>query len=178
MGRTVLPLFAEKDFPVSIGLLWQTCQKSNNYLLVVQLLSSDWLLVTPPTATHQAPLSSTISWSLLKFMSIESLMLSNHDILCFPLLLLPSIFQSIGSGSYHQVAPITKNSHLLWFYRTIYFKVLYFILFIYFYDRITMYYYCSFTQSQIDNLSSRTLLIFFKTALDILGPSYVFPCKF
>ena len=124
MDSPVLPLFAEKEFPVSIGLLWQTCQKSNNCSLVIQLLSSDWLLVTPPTATRQAPLSSTISWSLLKLMSIESVMLSNHHVLCFPLLLLPSIFQSIGSGSYHQAAPITKNTHLLWFYRTIYFKVL------------------------------------------------------
>ena len=41
------------------------------------------------------PLSSTISWSLLKFMSIESVMLSNHLILCHSLLLLPSIFPSI-----------------------------------------------------------------------------------
>ena len=43
----------------------------------------------------QAPLSFTISWSLLKLMSIESVMLSNHLILCHPLLLLPSIFPSI-----------------------------------------------------------------------------------
>ena len=42
-----------------------------------------------------ASLSFTISWSLLKLMSIESVMLSNHLILCFPLLLLPSIFPSI-----------------------------------------------------------------------------------
>jgi len=117
--------------------------KINNHLLVVQLLSSDWLLVTPPTATRQAPLSPTISWSLLKFMSIESVMLSNHLVLCCPLLLLPSIFPSI------RVAPITKNPHLLLFYRTIYFKVLYFILFICFHDRITIYYYWSFTHSQI-----------------------------
>ena len=46
-------------------------------------------------AAHQAPLSSTISWSLLKLMSIESVMPSNHLILCHPLLLLPSIFPSI-----------------------------------------------------------------------------------
>src|SRR5574337_983619 len=50
---------------------------------------------TPWTAAHQASLSYTISWSLLKFMSIESVMLSNHLILCWPLLLLPSIFPSI-----------------------------------------------------------------------------------
>ena len=53
------------------------------------------LFVTPWTAAHQAPLSSTISWSLLKFTSIESVVLHNHLILCFPLLLLPSIFPSI-----------------------------------------------------------------------------------
>ena len=51
--------------------------------------------MTPWTAAHQAPLSFTTSWSLLKFMSSESVMLSNHLILCYPLLLLPSIFPSI-----------------------------------------------------------------------------------
>ena len=51
--------------------------------------------MTPRTAAHQAPLSSTISQGLLKFLSIESVMLSNHLILCCPLLLLPSIFLSI-----------------------------------------------------------------------------------
>ena len=51
--------------------------------------------VTPWTATHQVPLCSTISWSLLKLMSIESVMPSNHLNLCHPLLLLPSIFPSI-----------------------------------------------------------------------------------
>ena len=51
--------------------------------------------VTPWTATCQAFLSFTISWSLLKFMSIESEMPSNHLVFCHPLLLLPSIFPSI-----------------------------------------------------------------------------------
>ena len=50
---------------------------------------------TPWTVAHPAPLSSTISWSLLQFMSIESVMPSSHLILCCPLLLLPSIFPSI-----------------------------------------------------------------------------------
>ena len=49
----------------------------------------------PWTAACQAPLSSTISWNLLKFMSIQSVMLSNGLILCHPLLLLPSIFPTI-----------------------------------------------------------------------------------
>ena len=51
--------------------------------------------VTPWTAAHQAYWSFTISQILLKFMSIESVMLSNHLILCCPLLLLPSIFPNI-----------------------------------------------------------------------------------
>ena len=50
---------------------------------------------TPWTAVRQASLSITNSWSLLKLMSIESVMPSNHFILCCPLLLLPSIFRSI-----------------------------------------------------------------------------------
>ena len=51
--------------------------------------------MTPWTATHQASLSITNSWSLLKLMSIESVMPSNHLVLCHPLLLLPSIFPRI-----------------------------------------------------------------------------------
>ena len=64
-------------------------------VIVVQQLSHVLLFVTPWTATPQAPLSSTISWSLLKLMSTESVMPSNHLILCCPLLLLTSIFPSI-----------------------------------------------------------------------------------
>ena len=52
--------------------------------------------VSPWTAAHQAPLSITNSQNLLKLMSIESVMPSNHLILCCPLLLLPSIFPSTG----------------------------------------------------------------------------------
>ena len=63
-------------------------------VVVVHLRSHIWLLATPWTAVCQAPLSSTISSSLLKFTSIESMLLSNHLILCHPLLL-PSIFPSI-----------------------------------------------------------------------------------
>ena len=61
----------------------------------VQSLSHVWLFVTPWTTAHQASLSITNSQSLPKLMSIESVMLSNHLILCCPLLLLPSIFPSI-----------------------------------------------------------------------------------
>ena len=52
--------------------------------------------MTPWTTAHQASLSITNSWSLLKLMSIESVMPSNHLILCYPLLFLPSIFPSIS----------------------------------------------------------------------------------
>ena len=61
----------------------------------VQSLSCVWLFATPQTAAHQASLSITNSWSLLKLMSIDSVMPSNHLILCCLLLLVPSIFPSI-----------------------------------------------------------------------------------
>ena len=61
----------------------------------VQSLSSVWLFVSPWTAAHQASLSINHSWSLLELMSIESVMPSNHLILCHPLLLSPWIFPSI-----------------------------------------------------------------------------------
>ena len=65
------------------------------YYLAVQLLSCIWLSATPWTAACQASLSFTISWSLLKLMFIESVLSSDHLILCLPLLLTPSIFPSI-----------------------------------------------------------------------------------
>ena len=61
----------------------------------VQLFSHVWLLATPRIVARQASLSITNSSSLLKLMSIESVMPSNHLILCRPLLLLPSIFPGI-----------------------------------------------------------------------------------
>ena len=61
----------------------------------VQSLSRVRLFVTPWTAARQASLSITNSRSLLKLMSIESVMPSNHLILCHPLLLLPSVFPNI-----------------------------------------------------------------------------------
>ena len=62
----------------------------------VQLLSHVQHFATPWNAAHQASLSITSSWSSLKLMCIELVMPSNHLILCHPLLLLPSIFPSIG----------------------------------------------------------------------------------
>ena len=64
-------------------------------VVVTQLLSRVWLFVSPWTVASQAPLSSTKFQSLLKFMSIKSVMISNHLILCCSLLVLPSIFPSI-----------------------------------------------------------------------------------
>ena len=64
-------------------------------LIVFQPLSGVWLFVTPWIVAHQASLSFTISWSFLKLMSIESVMPSNHLILCHPLLFLLSVFPSI-----------------------------------------------------------------------------------
>ena len=62
-------------------------EETESYLLCYcfSLLSHVWLFVTPWTAECQAPLSSTISRSLLKFMSIDWVMLSNHLVLCHPL---------------------------------------------------------------------------------------------
>ena len=62
--------------------------------------------MTPWTAVHQATLSITHSWSLLKLMSIESVMPSSHLILCHPLLLPPSILPSIGVFSNESVLRI------------------------------------------------------------------------
>ena len=64
-------------------------------LCLVQLFSRVRLFAMPWTAARQASLSITNSWSLLKLMSIKSVMPSNHLILCCPLLLPPSIFPSI-----------------------------------------------------------------------------------
>ena len=67
---------------------------SSDFVIILELLSHVQLFATPWTAAHQASLSFTIYQSLLKLMSIESVMSSNHLNLC-ALLLLPSIFPSI-----------------------------------------------------------------------------------
>ena len=83
------------------------------FVVVIQLLSHVQLVATPLTAAHQASLSFTISWSLLKLTSVDLVMPSNYLILCCPLLLLPStfsqhqgLFQCIDS--LHQVAKILE----------------------------------------------------------------------
>ena len=77
----------------------------------VQSLSCVQLFATPWTAAHQASLSITKSLSLLRLMSIESVMPSNHLILCHHLLLPPSIFPSIRVFSNESVLPITWQKY-------------------------------------------------------------------
>ena len=72
----------------------------------VNSLSHVWLFATPGTVTCQPSLSITNSQNLLKLMSIEPVMPTNHLILCHPLLLLPSIFPSITVFSSESVLPI------------------------------------------------------------------------
>ena len=84
----------------------------------VQSLSRVRVFATPSTAACQASLSITNSWSLLRLMSFESEMPSNHLILCHPLLLLPSIFPSIrvfSSESVLHISPSNEYSGLISF---------------------------------------------------------------
>ena len=83
-------LIASKQPSTQNKILFSSVQFSS-----VQSLSRVQLFETPLTTACQASLSITSSWSLPKRMSIESVMLSNHLILCRPLLLLPSILPSI-----------------------------------------------------------------------------------
>ena len=76
------------------------------FISSVQLLSCVRLFATPWTTARQASLFNTNSWSLLRLMSIESVMPSNHLILCHPLLFLPSIFPSIRVFSNESVLRI------------------------------------------------------------------------
>ena len=84
-------------FSLQEHMLWVHVELVVNYhaLIILKSLSHVQLFATPWTAACQASLSSINSWSLLKLMSIESVRLSNHLILCGPLLLLPSVFPSI-----------------------------------------------------------------------------------
>ena len=108
---TLSPLMASQAVFVSVRIIFRTLLfnsflefpsfsffhlKSLTYysFVVVQLLSRAQVFVTPWTAALQASLSFSISWSLLRLMSIELVMPSSHLILCYPLLL-PSVFPSI-----------------------------------------------------------------------------------
>ena len=77
----------------------------------VQSLNHVWLFVTPWISACQASLSITNSWSLLKLLSIESVMPSKHLIRCHPLLLLPSIFPSIRVFSNESVLHIRLSKY-------------------------------------------------------------------
>ena len=99
---------------VCVPLLVRTPCKSLGFqplpydLTVVQLLSHVQLFATPWTAAHQASLSFTISLSLFKLMSIESVIPSNCLIFCCLLLLLPSVFSSIRVFSKELALPIRR----------------------------------------------------------------------
>ena len=99
MGDLSFLLFLSFPPFISVSMVW-AADPTVWYVIIlysasVQSLSCVWLFVIPWTAACQASLSITNSQSLLKLMSIESVMPSNHLILCRPLLLLPSIFPSI-----------------------------------------------------------------------------------
>ena len=94
-------------FHYNISVFSQGCRQYIAWAFSsVQLLSCVQLISTPWTATCQASLSITNSWNLLKLMSIELVMPSNHLILCCPLLLLPSIFPSIRVFSHESALHI------------------------------------------------------------------------
>ena len=102
-------MITDRDLDIFIVLLYKAfCWKSIFWSVSqsVHSLSRVRLFATPWTAVHQASLSITNSPNLLKLMSIESVMPSNHLILCRPLLLLPSIFPSIRVFSNESVLRI------------------------------------------------------------------------
>ena len=82
-----------------------------NSISSVQMLSHIQLFATPWTAACQASLSITNCWSMLKLMSITSVMPPNHLILCCPLLLLPSIFPSIWVFSNESIIHIRQPKY-------------------------------------------------------------------
>ena len=103
--ESTLPVFWKDGLPTPLASIFYTfflgfkmsCGFGCNIVVpvAVQSLSRVRLFATPWTTACQASLSITNSWSLPKSMSIESVMPSNHLILCYPLLLLPSIFPII-----------------------------------------------------------------------------------
>ena len=107
------------------GLGRPTCLRATKPVVVVQLLSRVRLFLTLWTAACQASLYFAISQSLLKLMSIELVMPSNHFVLCHPFLLLPLIFpsirifsdesalciQSIGDSASVSVFPVNVQAH-------------------------------------------------------------------
>ena len=112
-GKTkLLPLFQRTYKKECSRKFWKIHMCKVRVNVSVQSLSRVRLFAIPWTAGHQASLPIPNSQSLLKFMSIESVMPSNHLILCYPLLLLPSILPSIRVFSNvsfsHQVAKVLE----------------------------------------------------------------------
>ena len=105
----------ESPSPVAPALQADSFQVSYQgiplYLLSVQSLSHVRLFMNPWTAAHQTSLSITNSWSLFKLISIESVMPSNHLMLCHPLLWLSSIFPSIRVFSSDSVLRIRWSKY-------------------------------------------------------------------
>ena len=111
LERSAISYFRESSWPRDqTRVFWVSrigffchCATWEAHKFVVQSLSYVWLFVTLRTTAHQAPLSSTISQSFLRFMAIESVMLSNHLVLCshphpaFSFCL--QFFPASGSGS-------------------------------------------------------------------------------
>ena len=93
--------YTSKTFHIAECQEWLICQVGKCFpwgwkvKRIVQSLSHVWLFVTLWTVVHQASLSIINSWNLLKLISIELVMPSNHLIFCHPLLLLPSVFPCI-----------------------------------------------------------------------------------
>ena len=86
-----------------LGLhLWESWNLSA-FVVAMQSLSRVWLLATPWTAAYQASLCFSVSWSLLKFMSIESVILSNCLILCGPFSSCPQSLPASGSFPMNQL---------------------------------------------------------------------------
>ena len=95
LGRRVGWLGGAQRIFRAVELLCDTVMMDSCNYVAIQSLSHVWLSATPWTAAQQISLSFTITLSLFKLMSIESVMPSNHLIFCHPLLLLPSIFPSV-----------------------------------------------------------------------------------
>ena len=100
---------AQETWPLNVTWISDEDSRAEKHHSVssVQSFSCVWLLETPWTAAHQASLSITNCWGLLKLMPIESVIPSNHLILCCPLLLPPSIFPSIRVFSNDSALPIS-----------------------------------------------------------------------
>ena len=126
-------------------------------VVIFQLLSHVWLLVTSWTAACQTSLSFTVSQSLLMLMSIESVMPSNHLILCLPLFHLPSVFPNMrvffNESALHiswpkywsfsfNISPSNEYSRLISFRR---------------FDHLVVQKTLSFPAPQIENLNSLAL---------------------